>query len=181
MSPEFETEFEAELAAVPEDRFDRERFVPGVGPLDADVMLVGEAPGADEVEGGEPFVGRAGKQLDRVLEAVGIDRRDLYVTNLVKVRPPENRDPRRDEIDAWRGVLDAEIERVDPEVVVPMGSFAARELLGVDETITDLRGEPRTVGGREVFPTFHPAAALYDRGKVGTLEEDFAAILARTQ
>lgn len=181
MSPDFETEFEAALAAVPEDQFDRSRFVPSVGPLDANVMLVGEAPGADEVERGEPFVGQAGEQLDRVLEEVGIGRRDLYITNLVKVRPPENRDPHCEEIEAWRGVLDAEIERVDPDVIVPMGSFAARELLDTDATITDLRGESRTVEGREVIPTFHPAAALYDREKVSTLEEDFAAILSRTQ
>lgn len=181
MSPDFETEFEAELAAVPEEHFDPSQFVPSVGPLDADVMLVGEAPGADEVEQGEPFVGQAGEQLDRVLEEAGIGRRDLYITNLVKVRPPENRDPHRDEIEAWRDVLDAEIERVDPDVIVPMGSFAARELLDTDETITDLRGESRTVEGREVIPTFHPAAALYDRDKVSTLEEDFAAILGRTQ
>lgn len=181
MSPDFETEFEAELAAVPEEHFDRSQFVPSVGPLDADVMLVGEAPGADEVERGEPFVGQAGEQLDRVLEEVGIGRRDIYITNLVKVRPPENRDPHRDEIEAWRGVLDAEIERVDPDVIVPMGSFAVRELLDTDETITDLRGESRTVRDREVIPTFHPAAALYDREKVSTLEEDFAAILGRTQ
>ena len=181
MSPNFETEFEAALAAVPEEQFDRSQFVPSVGPLDADVMLVGEAPGADEVEQGEPFVGQAGEQLDRILEEVGIGRRDLYITNLVKVRPPENRDPHREEIEAWRGVLEAEIERVDPDVIVPMGSFAARELLDTDETITDLRGESRTVEGREVIPTFHPAAALYDRDKVSTLEEDFAAILSRAQ
>ena len=181
MSPDFETEFEAELATVPEEHFDRSRFAPSVGPLDADVMLVGEAPGANEVEQQEPFVGQAGEQLDRVLEEVGIGRRDLYITNLVKVRPPENRDPHRDEIEAWRGVLDAEIERVDPEVIVPMGSFAARELLDTDETITDLRGEARIVEGREVIPTFHPAAALYDRDKVSTITEDFETILGRAQ
>ncbi|WP_336345232.1 uracil-DNA glycosylase [Halalkalicoccus ordinarius] len=166
MCPEFETE----LAAVPEERFDRSQFVPSVDPLDADVMPVGEAPGADEVE-----------RLERVLEEVGIGRREIYITNLVKVRPPENRDPYRDEIEAWCGVLDAEIDRVDPDVIVPMGSFAARELLDTDETITDLRGESRTVRNREAIPTFHPAAALYDRSKVDTLEEDFAAILSRPQ
>ncbi|MFC6766292.1 uracil-DNA glycosylase [Natrinema soli] len=146
---QFDAEFETVLETVPDDQFDRERFVPGVGPLSADVMLVGEAPGEREVEQGEPFVGQAGKQLDRALEAIGYDRRDLYITNLVKGRPPENRDPYVDEIEAWWPVLEAEIERVDPSVLVPLGSFATDELLDTDETITDLHGREfeREVGG----------------------------------
>ncbi|PGF16782.1 uracil-DNA glycosylase [Natrinema sp. CBA1119] len=137
---EFDAEFETALETVPDDQFDRDRFVPGVGPLSADVMLVGEAPGEREVEQGEPFVGQAGQQLDRALDAIGYDRRDLYITNLVKVRPPENRDPYVAEIEAWWPVLEAEIERVDPSVLVPLGSFATDELLETDETITDLHG-----------------------------------------
>ncbi|ELY67804.1 uracil-DNA glycosylase [Natrinema versiforme] len=174
---EFETVFADALEAVPDDQFDPERFVPGVGPVSADVMLVGEAPGGQEVTQGEPFVGQAGSQLDRALESIGADRRDCYVTNLVKVRPPENRDPHVDEIEAWWPVLNAEIERVDPTVLVPMGSFATAEILDTDETITDLHGEEFEDDGRIVVPSFHPAAALYDRSKVDAIESDLSAAL----
>ncbi|WP_459806845.1 uracil-DNA glycosylase [Halopiger thermotolerans] len=176
---EFETEFADALKAVPDEHFDPERFVPGVGPLSADAMLVGEAPGGQEVKQGEPFVGQAGKQLDRTLEAIGYDRRDCYITNLVKVRPPENRDPHVDEIEAWWPVLEAEIERVDPTVLVPMGSFATAEILDTDETITDLHGQEFERNGRLVIPSFHPAAALYDRSKVDVIESDLEAALER--
>jgi DNA polymerase len=169
---EFEATFADALEGVPDDRFDRERFVPGVGPLSADAVLVGEAPGEREVAQGDPFAGRAGSQLDRALEAVGYDQRDLYITNLVKVRPPENRDPHVAEIEAWRPVLEAEIERVDPTVLVPLGRFATAELLETDGTITDLHGRAFEAGDRTVVPAFHPAAALYDRSKVDDLESD---------
>lgn len=171
---EFDAVFADVLETVPDEQFDPDRFVPGVGPLSADVMLVGEAPGEQEVAEGEPFVGRAGGQLDRALESIGRDRRELYITNLVKVRPPENRDPYVDEIAAWWPVLEAEIERVDPAVLVPMGSFATREILDTDETITDLHGREFELEGRTVVPSFHPAAALYDRSKVGAIEADLS-------
>lgn len=174
---EFEDEFADALEAVPDDQFDRDRFVPGVGPLSADAMLVGEAPGKQEVNRGEPFVGQAGKQLDRALEAIGYDRGELYITNLVKVRPPENRDPYVAEIEAWWPVLEAEIERVDPAVLVPLGSFATDELLDTDETITDLHGREFEREGRTVVPAFHPAAALYDRSKVDAVESDLRTAL----
>lgn len=166
----FEEAFADVLEAVPAEHFDRSRFVPGAGPHSADVMLVGEAPGKQEVAQGEPFVGQAGAQLDRVLESIGHDRRECYITNLVKVRPPENRDPYVAEIEAWRPVLDAELERVDPSIVVPLGSFAARELLDTDETITELNGRTIDWNGRTVVPAFHPAAVLYDRSKVDEIE-----------
>lgn len=168
----FEETFADALDAVPDDQLDPDRFVPGVGPLSADVMLVGEAPGKQEVTQGEPFVGQAGSQLDRALEALDRDRGDLYITNLVKVRPPENRDPHVAEIEAWWPVLSAEIERVDPTVLVPLGSFATDELLDTDETITDLHGREFERDGRTVVPAFHPAAALYDRSKVEAVETD---------
>ena len=174
---EFDTEFADALNGVTDEHFDPERFVPGVGPLSADVMLVGEAPGGQEVEEGEPFVGQAGEQLDRALESIGHDRRDLYITNLVKVRPPENRDPHVAEIEAWWPVLEAEIERVDPTVIVPLGSFATAEILDTDETITDLHGREFEREGRIVVPSFHPAAALYDRSKVDAIESDLATAL----
>lgn len=176
----FEVEFADVLAEVPDEHFDRDRFVPGVGPRSADVVLVGESPGAQEVSEGEPFVGQAGAQLDRALEAIGRDRRELYVTNLVKVRPPENRDPHVAEIEAWWPVLEAEIERVDPIVVVPLGSFATDRLLDTEDTISEVHGTEFEVGGRTVVPAYHPAAALYDRDKVDDLEADLAAAFELT-
>lgn len=171
---EFDAVFAHTLEAVADEHFNRERFVPGVGPLSADVMLIGEAPGQQEVSEGEPFVGQAGEQLNRALESIDQERGNLYITNLVKVRPPENRDPHVDEIDSWWPILEAEIERVDPTVLVPLGSFATEELLDIDETITNMHGREFEREGRIVVPSFHPAAALYDRSKVDALESDLA-------
>ncbi|MDX1746410.1 MAG: uracil-DNA glycosylase, partial [Halobacteriales archaeon] len=133
------------LAAIPSEHRDPGREMAPAGPLDADLALVGEAPGANEAETGHPFVGRAGDVLDDALEAAGIDRASVYITAVVKIRPPDNRDPHRAELDAWRPVLDAELELVDPVGVVTLGAVATRELLGTDRRITDLRG--RTVDG----------------------------------
>lgn len=169
---DFEHRFEDALDEVPDDQFDRERFVPGTGPLDATVMLIGEAPGEREIAEGVPFVGNAGRRLGSILEDVGIDRDELYVTNLVKVRVEGNADPTRDAIDAWRPVLSAELEAVDPDVVVPLGNFATHELLPVDDGISEIRGDPVELDGRTVVPTFHPAATFYDESKRPPLEED---------
>ncbi|SIR00518.1 DNA polymerase [Haladaptatus litoreus] len=179
MSSTFETEFEEVLAAVPDEQFDRSRFVPSVGPFDADVMLVGEAPGEQEVTQGEPFVGRAGGRLNTALESIGVARNDLYITNLVKVRPPENRSPQRAEIDAWWPVLDAEIERVAPSVVVPLGSFATREILGTNENVSDVHGRTFEFDGYDVVPTYHPAATFYDGSKEGEMERDLKTVFER--
>lgn len=175
---DFETTFEDELATVPEEHFDRERFAPPAGTADATVMLVGEAPGATEVSEGEPFVGQAGTRLDAALEAIGVDRADLYITNVVKTRPPENRTPLVGEIDAWLPVLEAEIEYVDPDTIVPMGNTATRALLDTEEGITAIHGREFERDGRIVIPTFHPAALLYDDSKVTALEEDLRTALA---
>lgn len=175
---DFEAAFEDELEAVPPEYRDRSRFVPGVGPLDADIVLVGEAPGAREVEQGEPFVGPSGAQLERTLETLGIERDDLYITNLVKVRPPENRTPHKAEIAAWRPLLDAELERVDPSVIVTLGTTATRALLDTDDGITDLHGRPFDRGERVVIPVYHPAAVLYDRDKLADFEADLDEALA---
>jgi len=168
--------FEAELAEIPDDLFDRARFVGGVGPADADVVFVGEAPGASEVEQGEPFVGNAGRVLDSLLEDVGIEREQVYVTNLVKVRPPENRDPTSDEIEAWRPVLWAEIEAIDPAVVVPLGAFASRETYERDAPISDLRDETYERDGYVVVPTYHPAATFYDDSVKAGLAADLERV-----
>ncbi|GAA0201860.1 uracil-DNA glycosylase family protein [Haladaptatus pallidirubidus] len=179
MSSTFETEFEDALATVPTEQFDRSRFVPSVGPFDADVMLVGEAPGKQEVAQGEPFVGRAGGRLNSALESIGASRNDLYITNLVKVRPPENRSPRRTEIDAWWPVMEAEIERVSPSVIVPLGSFATREILDTDENVSDVHGQTFEFDEYDVVPTYHPAATFYDDSKEGEMERDLKAVFER--
>lgn len=152
--------------------YDEERFVPAVGPGDAKIMMVGEAPGENEVKEQEPFVGRAGQKLDDVLHKIDVDRSEIYITNLVKVRPPENRDPKRKEIDYWRPLLDREIEDVDPDIVLTLGNFASKELLGKKEGITGIRGRIFTRNGRKIMPVYHPAATLYDRSKTPDLEED---------
>lgn len=179
MSSTFESEFEEVLAAVPDEQFDRSRFVPSVGSFDADVMLVGEAPGEQEVVQGEPFVGRAGGRLNTALESIGVARNDLYITNLVKVRPPENRSPQRTEIDAWWPVLDAEIERLNPSVIVSLGSFATREILGTDENVSDVHGRTFEFEGYDVVPTYHPAATFYDDSKEGEMERDLKTVFER--
>lgn len=175
----FETDYEEVLSTVPDEAFDRSRFVPGAGPDDADAMLVGEAPGEQEVEAGEPFVGSAGGRLDSALDDAGVDRERLYVTNLVKVRPPENRDPRRAEIDAWFPVLEAEIDRVDPDLLVPLGSFATEELLDGDVKISDVHGETFERDGRTVLPAYHPAATFYSDDAAAAFEADVREIADR--
>ncbi|ELZ19923.1 phage SPO1 DNA polymerase-like protein [Halosimplex carlsbadense 2-9-1] len=169
---DFEEAFADELAAVPEEFVDEERFVPAAGPLDAEIVFVGEAPGATEVAEGRPFVGRAGGRLDSLLETTGIDRETIYVTNLVKARPPENRDPTADERRAWKPLLDAELDRVDPAVVVTLGAVASGAVLDTDEPVGDLRDETYEVDGQPVLPTYHPAATFYDDGVGPMLERD---------
>lgn len=155
-----------------DEYFEEDRFVPAVGPQDADVMMVGEAPGANEVEEGEPFVGRAGQKLNDILDDIGVERSDIYITNLVKVRPPENRDPKKDEIEAWKPLLDREIEEVDPDIILTLGNFASKELLNKKEGITSIHGRIFTREGRKIMPIYHPAATLYDRSKTPDLEDD---------
>lgn len=167
------------LAGVPEEHFDDDRFAPGVGPLDADVMVVGEAPGKQEVEQNEPFVGNAGRRLDSILEDVGATRADLYITNVVKVRPPENRTPHIAEIDAWLPVLEAEIGRIDPEGILTVGNTPTQALLDTDDGITDLRGKTFEYDDHEVYPTFHPAATFYDESKRDAIQADLERAFER--
>jgi uracil-DNA glycosylase family 4 len=132
------------------------------------VMFVGEGPGRDEDLAGEPFVGRSGKLLDRLIaEELGLRRADCYVANVVKCRPPDNRDPLPGEVDACARFLAAQIELVAPAVVITLGNFAARSLLGRSEGVTRLRGRAYPFGaGGQLVPTFHPAAALRGGGLV---------------
>ncbi len=149
----------------------RTRVVFGVGNPRAALMFVGEGPGRDEDLAGEPFVGRSGQLLDQlILQELGLDRRHCYIANVVKCRPPGNRDPRPEEIESCRPFLDSQIELIAPRVIVTLGNFATRLLLATPEGIKRLRGRtyPFTVGSTAavLVPTFHPAAALRSGGDV---------------
>lgn len=144
----------------------RNRIVNGVGPADADLLFVGEAPGQHEDEGGEPFVGRSGDVLDDGLRDAGLDRGDVRITNCVRCRPPDNRDPTGSELANCREYLETEIDRVDPEVVVTLGKVPAEHLLERDVAVTGEAGDvvEAAIGGerRRVLVCVHPAATLYD-------------------
>ena len=143
----------------------RTQVVFGQGDPHADLMFVGEAPGFHEDRQGLPFVGPSGQLLNRLLEGIGLRRDDVYICNVVKSRPPQNRDPQPDEIAACRPWLDAQIRLVDPKVVVTLGNFAAKTLLETTTGITRLRGRTYPFQGRVLLPTFHPAAALHAQGR----------------
>ena len=146
----------------------RTQVVFGMGNAAADLLFVGEGPGADEDAAGLPFVGRSGKLLDRLMaEEMGLTRADCYIANMVMCRPPANRDPRPDEMATCRPWLEAKLEHIDPRVVVTLGNVATRTLLERREGITQLRGRTYPWQGRVVVPTYHPSAAL--RGTVGAL------------
>ena len=158
----------------------RTTVVFGTGNADADLMFVGEAPGFHEDQQGKPFVGRAGKLLDRLLEEIGLRRADCFIANVLKCRPPDNRDPLPAEIDACRGHLTAQIEQIEPRVVCTLGNFATKLLSGSPQGITRVRGVPQAheIGDRPVFlyPIFHPAAALRTTAMLDQLREDFQAL-----
>ncbi|MGD0311073.1 MAG: uracil-DNA glycosylase [Acidimicrobiales bacterium] len=145
----------------------RTQVVFGVGDPHADLLFVGEAPGRDEDLQGEPFVGRSGQLLDRlVLEELGVDRSRFYIANVVKCRPPDNRDPRPDEIASCRPYLDAQLGLIGPRVVVTLGNFATKLLLQTDLGITKVRGRSYPMEAYQLVPTYHPAAALRSGGVV---------------
>lgn len=139
----------------------RTQVVFGVGNPDADLMFVGEGPGRDEDLAGEPFVGRSGKLLDKLMiQEIGIDRTSCYIANVVKCRPPNNRDPLPDEIAACRPWLESQLDLIDPRVVVTLGNFATRLLLDTTAGISKLRGQSYPYRRGHLVPTYHPAAAL---------------------
>ena len=139
----------------------RQRAVPGVGDARAEWMFIGEAPGAEEDARGEPFVGQAGRLLDNMLAALGLDRRrGVYIANVLKCRPPNNRTPEPLEVDACRPYLERQIALVDPRLVVALGRSAASTLLGVDASIASLRGRVHRLHGRPLVVTYHPAYLL---------------------
>lgn len=154
----------------------RINIVPGSGSPRARVMLIGEAPGRNEDEQGEPFVGAAGKVLDQALERAGLTRDEVFITSILKCRPPKNRNPKADEIEACAPWLEAQLAIIQPEVLVTMGNFSTRFILQTKDPITLLRGMVHDAGSFKVVPTFHPAAAIYDRKKTEVLEQDFELI-----
>jgi DNA polymerase len=134
-------------------------FVPGEGPAPADVMIVGEAPGRNEDEQGRPFVGRAGRLLDELLEAAGLDRSAVFITNVLKARPPGNRDPKATEVRHSMPWLEAQLALVQPKLLVPLGRHALAHF-APGEKIAEVHGTLVTVRERRLFPLYHPAAAL---------------------
>jgi uracil-DNA glycosylase family 4 len=154
----------------------RTRLVFGVGDPHARLMFIGEAPGKNEDLTGEPFVGAAGKFLDELLASIGMDRSQVYIANMVKCRPPGNRDPEGTEIATCAPFLARQIELIAPDVLATLGRFAAHYVLGVSTRITALRGKLYHRDGRNVVPVFHPAAALYDGSKRDVLFDDFKRI-----
>jgi DNA polymerase len=159
----------------------RTNVVFGVGDPKARLMFVGEGPGADEDARGEPFVGRAGKKLDEMIKAIGLDRGAVYIANVVKCRPPGNRDPERDEIETCSPFLVAQIEAIRPNVIVTLGSPATKLLLDTREGITRLRGRWQSFRGIPVMPTFHPAYLLrqYTKENRRKVWEDLRAARVR--
>ncbi|MCX7832205.1 MAG: uracil-DNA glycosylase [Actinobacteria bacterium] len=155
----------------------RTQVVFGVGNPDADLMFIGEAPGYNEDVKGEPFVGAAGKLLDKVIfEETGLTRNQIYITNVVKCRPPNNRNPEEDEIVACNPYLLKQIELIKPKVICALGNFAARTLLGKNEGISKLRGRIFISHGIKVVPTFHPAAILRNPNLIDTFREDIKLV-----
>lgn len=154
----------------------RTHLVFGVGREDADVMLIGEAPGRTEDLKGEPFVGAAGRLLDELLASVDMHRDDVYIANILKCRPPGNRDPQAGEIETCTPFLREQVRLVSPRVIVTLGNFATRFVLRTTDGITSLRGTVRRAGRFTVLPIFHPAAALYDSSKREVLVADLALL-----
>ena len=138
----------------------RKSVVFGTGNPDADLMLIGEGPGAEEDRQGLPFVGPAGELLNRILKAISLERDEVYIANIVKCRPPGNRDPKPEEVSACKPFLEAQIDLIQPKVIVMLGRVAAQTLLGNDLPLGRLRGEWHTIRGVEARATYHPAALL---------------------
>jgi uracil-DNA glycosylase family 4 len=153
----------------------RTRAVPGEGPQDAELMFIGEAPGFHEDRQGRPFVGAAGSFLDELLEMIAMHREGVYICNVLKCRPPQNRDPQPDEVEACRAYLDRQIDLIRPKMVVTLGRFSmARWFPGA--RISRIHGQPRKLGGRLYYPMYHPAAALHQPSLRSTVGEDMRRI-----
>ena len=176
------------LAAVREDLGDctrcklhglgRRQIVFGVGDPNADLMFVGEAPGADEDIRGEPFVGRAGQLLTKIIEAIGLRREDVYIANVIKCRPPGNRNPEPDEVEQCEPFLFRQIDTIKPKVIVALGKFAAQSLLRTTDPITRLRGREYKYRNGILMPTYHPAYLLRTPSAKREVWEDMKRVRA---
>jgi len=151
----------------------RTNVVFGTGSEKADIMFIGEAPGYYEDIQGEPFVGAAGKLLNKLLNSAELKREQVYIANIIKCRPPKNRDPLAEEIDICKDYLYAQIDFINPQLICTLGNFATKLILKKNVGITSVRGKLFKVGGRLVLPIYHPAAALYTPSYLPSLEEDF--------
>jgi DNA polymerase len=149
--------------------------VPGEGSTKAEMMFIGEAPGFHEDQMGRPFVGRAGQLLERLLMDVGLSREDVYITNVIKHRPPDNRGPNKDEIRTCLPYLRRQVQLVNPKVLVPLGRYAL-EVFVKDQPISKIHGKPLKVGERIILPLYHPAAALRSTMVMRELKKDFAKL-----
>ena len=154
----------------------RTNIVFGTGGLHAELMFVGEAPGADEDEQGIPFVGRAGQLLTKIIESIGLRREDVYIANVIKCRPPQNRNPEPDEVEKCRPFLFRQIDTVQPKIICALGKFAAQTLLDTATPITQLRGRFFDKFGIKVIPTFHPSYLLRNPAAKREVWEDMKAI-----
>ena len=153
----------------------RTNAVPGEGASNASLMFIGEGPGFNEDRQGRPFVGAAGQFLEELLHSIGLKREDVFITNMVKCRPPNNRDPFPGEISACSRYLDAQIEAIGPKVIVPLGRHALARWFPRD-SISKVRARPRVFDGITLFPLYHPAAALHNGALRATIEADFAKL-----
>jgi DNA polymerase len=153
----------------------RKLAVPGEGPPDAELMFIGEGPGFHENEQGRPFVGASGKFLDELLESIGLSREQVFICNVVKCRPPGNRDPRAEEIEECSGYLERQIEAVNPKAIVTLGRFSMGRYFP-NARISAIHGQAVLVDGRLIVPMYHPAAALHQPSLRRVVEEDFARL-----
>jgi uracil-DNA glycosylase family 4 len=159
----------------------RKQVVFGVGNPSADLMFVGEAPGADEDVQGIPFVGRAGQLLTKIIEAIGLSRDDVYIANVIKCRPPGNRNPDPDEVETCEPFLFRQIDSIKPKVIVALGTFAAKALLKTQDPISRLRGRSYDYRGATLIPTFHPAFLLRSPERKRDVWEDMKKVRALLQ
>jgi len=156
-------------------RHGRSHAVPGQGPADAKVMFIGEGPGFHEDQQGIPFVGAAGKFLDELLEMIGLQREEVFIANVIKCRPPANRDPRPEEIQACREYLDRQIAIIRPKIIVTLGRYSMARYFP-NAKISQIHGQARKIEGILYYPMYHPAAALHQPSLRGTVEEDMTKI-----
>ena len=155
----------------------RTNAVPGEGSCSSDIMFIGEGPGFHEDRDGRPFVGPAGQFLDQLLASIGLSRQDVYIANMIKCRPPNNRDPLPSEIQACQPYLDRQLDMISPKVLVTLGRYSFAKLFP-DETISKARGKPRRWRDIMVFPMYHPAAALHNPALRPVIEDDFSRLPA---